>query len=159
MLEDAALRSHDLTLVRRVELRREIVWRLWTESRHLARWWGPHGFTNPQCSIEPRVGGRLRILMRSPDGEEFLNVGRIEVAEPPQRLVFTIALLDGDGGRRLENLTTVELADLGAATAVTVRVRVLHATPDARDNLAGMRDGWSESLTRLAQVKHEGEER
>ena len=154
--EQAGLGVRDLLISRTVKARREGVWRLWTEPRHLAEWWGPHGFTNPECSIDPRPGGELRILMRSPEGEEYLNVGMVQVAEPPKRLVFTITLLNPDGSRRLENLTTVDLSDRGGATAVTVRVQVLHATPDARENLAGMRDGWSESLERLAQTTEKG---
>jgi uncharacterized protein YndB with AHSA1/START domain len=156
MIEEAALRDHDVTIVRSVQARREVLWRLWTESCHLARWWGPHGFTNPECSIDPRPGGDLRILMRSPDGEEYLNVGTVRVAEPPRRLVFTVALLDVDGDRRLENLTSVEMVDHGATTEVTVQVEVLHATAAARNNLAGMRRGWSESLERLALIGAEG---
>lgn len=150
--EQAGLGVRDLLIARTVKARREVVWRLWTEPRHLAKWWGPHGFTNPECSIDPRPGGELQILMRSPEGEEYLNVGMVQVAEAPKRLVFTITLLNPDGSRRLENLTTVDLCDRGAATEVTVQVQVLHAVPDARENLAGMRDGWSESLERLAQT-------
>lgn len=154
--EQAGLGVRDLLISRTVKARREVVWGLWTEPRHLAEWWGPHGFTNPECSIDPRPGGELRILMRSPEGEEYLTVGMVQVAEAPKRLVFTITLLNPDGSRRLENLTTVDLSDRGGATEVTVRVQVLHATPDARENLAGMRDGWSESLERLAQTTEKG---
>jgi uncharacterized protein YndB with AHSA1/START domain len=91
--------------------------------------------------------------MRSPDDEEYLNVGTVRVADEPRLLVFSIALVNTDGTLRLENLTTVELEDRGAATEVTVRVQVLRATPDARENLEGMRDGWSESLDRLAGLE------
>jgi uncharacterized protein YndB with AHSA1/START domain len=147
---------HELVLTRTVAADRDLVWRLWTQPRHLAQWWGPHGFTNSECFIEPYPGGRLRILMRSPDGEEYLNVGTVQVAAAPERLVFTIALLNPDGSRRLENLTTVDLAERGAQTEVTVRVRVLHATGEARENLAGMSDGWSDSLQRLAEMRTEG---
>ncbi len=143
----------EMVLTRTVRLERSLVWRLWTESRHLAAWWGPHGFTNPECSIDATLGGEVRILMRSPDGEEYLNVGTVRVADEPRLLVFSIALVNTDGTVRLENLTTVELEDRGAATEVTVRVQVLRVTPDARENLAGMRDGWSESLDRLADLE------
>jgi uncharacterized protein YndB with AHSA1/START domain len=156
MTEEAGLGTRDLLIARTVKARREVVWRLWTEARHLAEWWGPHGFTNPECSIDPRPGGELRILMRSPDGEEYLNVGTVQVAEAPTRLMFTIALLNPDGSRRLENLTTVDLTDRGTATEVIVQVQVRHATPDARENLAGMRDGWSESLEKLAHAAEKG---
>src|SRR5271156_3124363 len=65
----------------------------------------------------------------------------------------SVIALNRDGTVRLENLTTVELEDRGVATEVTVRVQVLRATPDARENLAGMREGWSESLDRLGGLK------
>lgn len=160
MTDHIAPGAHDLTLVRTVNAPRQAVWRLWTESEHLAQWWGPHGFTNPECSIDPRPGGKLRIVMRSPDGQDFLNVGTVQAVQVPKRLVFTIALLNPDGSRRLENLTTVDLADRGPVTEVTVHVQVLHATADARENLAGMHDGWTESLDTLAtQLDHETHER
>jgi uncharacterized protein YndB with AHSA1/START domain len=148
--------SYELVLTRTVHLERRLVWRLWTESRHLAAWWGPHGFTNPECFIDATPGGEVRILMRSAEGEEFLNVGTVEVADEPRSLVFSIALMNPDGSMRLENLTTVELEDRGPVTDVTVRVRVLRATPAASENLAGMRDGWSESLDRFASLSKEG---
>lgn len=154
-----ALGPPELVITRTVDAERSLVWRLWTESRHLAHWWGPHRFTNPECSIDPQTGGELRILMRAPDGEEFLNVGTVQVADAPDRLVFTIALLNADGSRRLENLTSVDFVDRGLMTEVTVRVQVLHWTSDARENLAGMRDGWTESLERLSELKARGEPR
>ena len=98
----------------------------------------------------------MRILMRSPDDEEYLNVGTVRIADEPRLLVFSIALVDTDGTVRLENLTTVELEGRGLATEVTVRVQVLRATPAASENRAGMRDGWSESLDRLAGLEKEG---
>jgi uncharacterized protein YndB with AHSA1/START domain len=145
----------ELVLTRTLHLERPLVWRLWTESRHLAAWWGPHGFTNPECSIDATPGGEVRILMRSAEGEEFLNVGTVKVADEPRSLVFSIALINHDGSVRLENLTTVELEDRGLVTEVTVRVQVLRATPEAHENLVGMRDGWSASLDRLAGLENE----
>src|ERR1700685_2648670 len=96
----------EMVLTRTIRLERGLVWRLWTESRHLAAWWGPHGFTNPECSIDATPGGEVRILMRSAEGEEFLNVGTVKVADEPRSLVFSIALINHDGSVRLENLTT-----------------------------------------------------
>lgn len=155
---DADAREPDeMALTRTVSADRRLVWRLWTQSRHLAAWWGPRGFTNPECSIDPTPGGRVHILMRSADGEEFLNAGTVRVVDEPRLLVFSIALLNADGSVRLENLTRVELEDRGMATTeVTVRVQVLRATPGAHKNLAGMRGGWSESLDRLADLAMEG---
>jgi len=155
-IDDALLSPREVVVTRTVKAERSLVWRLWTESHHLAQWWGPHGFTNPECAIDPRPGGALRILMRSPDGEEYLNVGTVLVIDPPTQLVFTVALLNPDGSRRLENRTTVDFAGRGTETEVTVRVQVLHATPEAQENLAGMSDGWTDSLHRLSVIAAKG---
>ena len=63
--------THDLTLTRILDAPRELVFRVWTDETHLARWWGPSGFTNPVCEIDVRVGGAWRIVMRAPDGTEY----------------------------------------------------------------------------------------
>jgi uncharacterized protein YndB with AHSA1/START domain len=152
MTDEPGLAVRDVSITRLVKSRRELVWRLWTEADHLAQWWGPHGFTNPECSIDPRPGGELRIVMRSPDGEQYLNVGIVQAVDPPTRLVFTIALVNSDGSRRLENLTTVDLTENDEGTEVAVHVKVLYAAPEADQNLAGMEDGWNESLEELAQT-------
>lgn len=136
--------------------RREVVWRMWTDSAHLAAWWGPHGFTNPECSIEPRPGGHIRILMRSADGQEFLNVGTVESIHEPERLAFTISLLDDDGQPRLTNHTTIEFEDRGPETKVTVQVRAELIRPEAQENVKGMHNGWLESLERLSRTIEEG---
>jgi uncharacterized protein YndB with AHSA1/START domain len=155
MTDKADFKVHDLRIARTINARRELVWRLWTEAHHVAQWWGPHGFTNPECSINPKPGGDLRIVTRSPQGEEYLNVGTIQSIDPPRMLVFTVALLNPDGSRRLENLTMVELIEKDEATEVIVQVQVLYATLEATQNIAGMRDGWSESLDKLAHTSDE----
>ena len=46
---------------------RSRVFKAWTDPKHVARWWGPHGFTNAVCELEVRPGGGVRIDMRGPD--------------------------------------------------------------------------------------------
>ena len=43
----------------------------------LAQWWGPKGFTNPVVKSRQRVGGAIRIHMRSPDGIVYPMKGEI----------------------------------------------------------------------------------
>jgi uncharacterized protein YndB with AHSA1/START domain len=134
---------------------REVVWRMWTHPKHLAAWWGPRGYTSPECEIDPRPGGRIRILMRSDQGEEFLTSGTVEFVRPPESLGFTISLLGTDGDPNLTNHTTVELEEYGAQTKVTVRVQAQLLRNDARDSLTGMQSGWLESLDRLSEALDE----
>lgn len=52
---DAALpMERELTIVRVFDAPRALVFRVWTDPKHLAQWWGPKGFTNPVCEVDPR---------------------------------------------------------------------------------------------------------
>ena len=45
----------------------ELVFKAWTDSKHMEQWWGPHGFANPVCEMDVRPGGSYRIHMRGPN--------------------------------------------------------------------------------------------
>jgi len=80
--------EREIVLSRVFEAPRALVFRMWTEREHLARWFGPRGFTTTVHEHEPRVGGRWRFDMQAPDGTVFPNlVEYIEIAAP-ERLVF-----------------------------------------------------------------------
>jgi uncharacterized protein YndB with AHSA1/START domain len=167
-IDDAVPVAHrELTLVRVFNAPRGLVFAAFTDPDHLARWWGPHGFTNPVCEFDARAGGALRIHMRAPDGHVYVAQGIVRDIVPPERLVFTIAVQESDGSIRLENLTTVTFAEVPGAevtgaegtgagharrTKLTLQVRVLQATAAAAANLAGMEVGWSQSLERLGEL-------
>ena len=75
--------QRELVLTRIFDAPRAIVFKAWTDPQQLARWWGPKGFTNPVCELDPRVGGTLRIVMRAPDGQEHPMTGVFrEIVEP-----------------------------------------------------------------------------
>jgi uncharacterized protein YndB with AHSA1/START domain len=152
-IDDAVLPEHrELTLVRVYDAPRALVFKAFTDPVHLARWWGPHGFTTPVCEFDARPGGALRIHMRAPDGRVHVTQGEVREIVTPERFAFTIALLEDDGSIRLENLTTVTLVEHAGKTELTLHVRVLQATAAAAPNLAGMQVGWSQSLERLAEL-------
>ena len=41
---------------------RSLVFKAWTESEHIARWWGPKGFTSTVLKNELHPGGAYRII-------------------------------------------------------------------------------------------------
>jgi uncharacterized protein YndB with AHSA1/START domain len=119
----------DLVLTRLIDAPRERVWKAWTDPLQFAQWWGPHHFTCPVCEIKVRPGGKIYLAMQGPDGSPFSEPlpmgGEFLEVVPPDRLVFTaLAFPDGQGGWKLDNLNTVVLA--------------------------GMQEGWSQSLEKLA---------
>ena len=49
------------------------VWQAWTDPKHLAKWWGPDGFSNTVYDFELRKGGRWHLVMHGPDGANYDN--------------------------------------------------------------------------------------
>lgn len=80
---------HRLILFKTFDAPRALVFKCWTEPRHLMRWLCPATFTVLFVENDLRVGGKWRGGMRSPEGEEFIHHGEYVEIEPPSRLVMT----------------------------------------------------------------------
>ncbi len=127
------------------------MFKAWTDPKHVAQWWGPNGFTNPVCELDVRPGGAIRIDMRGPDGVIYPMKGVFHEIVEPERLVFTSsALEDEKGNPQLAVLTTVTFAEHNGKTKLTLQAVVVKSGPAAAGALAGMEQGWRESLGRLA---------
>ena len=61
----------NLIITRIFDAPRTLVWKTWTDPKHIAQWWGPHGFTNPLCEWDARTGGAILVHMRGPAGSAF----------------------------------------------------------------------------------------
>lgn len=142
----------ELTLARKIKAPRELVFDAWINVKHLAEWWGPKAFTNPRCEIDARPGGAIRIDMRGPDGTVYPMTGRFVEIVRPKRLVFMTAAIDADGKPMFEVLNTVTFAKIEGGTEIALSACVTSTTPAAPQYLAGMSEGWSQSLDRLAAL-------
>jgi uncharacterized protein YndB with AHSA1/START domain len=127
----------------------ELVFAVWTNSAHLAEWWGPKGFTNPHCEFERRNGGVIEIDMRAPDGTIYPMAGTVMEFYPPHRFHFTASALDAEGQPMFTNWNSVYFEEVEGGTRVTLDVHVMNQTAQAPQYLKGMRAGWSQSLDKL----------
>jgi len=146
---DSKFPNRDLTILREIDAPRELVFESWVNSRHLAKWWGPEGFSNPGCELDVRPGGAIRIDMQSPDGTVYPMGGFYEEIKKPERLVFSSSALDGLGHPLFDVLNTVSFENRGDKTGLTVQAQVLRTTEEGSPYLDGMETGWKQSLDRL----------
>jgi len=141
----------EVTITRVFNARRELVYDVWTDEKHIASWFGPMHFTNPVVRMDVRPGGEFVIHMQGPDGGIYPSIGTFTEVTPPERLAFTSAAYAGVGGAfLLEDLTTITFTERGNQTELTMHAVITRATADATEALAGMEQGWSESLDKLA---------
>jgi uncharacterized protein YndB with AHSA1/START domain len=141
--------EREVVLTRTFDAPRALVFQLWTEPAHMARWWGPRDFTNPVCEMDVRPGGAYRIVMRSPDGQEFPCEGVYLEIVRPARLVFSNNAVGRDGATVLEGHTTVLFDEERGVTTLTLRTRAKAVVDFARAYLSGMEAGWTQSLDKL----------
>ena len=140
----------ELVLTRVFNAPRALVWKAWTDPKHLAQWWGPHHFTNPRCEIDVRAGGVIRIDMRGANGVVYPMSGvYLEIVEP-ERIVFTSGALDEHGHLMFEFLNTVTFAEKNGKTTFTLESRLMKSSAEAKPYLSGHKAGWGQSLERLA---------
>jgi uncharacterized protein YndB with AHSA1/START domain len=151
MVEVTTPSDRELVITRIFDAPRELVWKAWTDPVRLKHWWGPKGFTNPVCELDVRPGGAIRIHMRGPDGTIYPMTGVYQEIAELERLVFTSAALDENGNPLFEVLNTMTFSEHAGKTKLTMRASVTKVTAKAAPYLAGMEQGWSQSLDRLAQ--------
>jgi uncharacterized protein YndB with AHSA1/START domain len=139
----------DLVISRLFHAPRPLVWQAWTDPAHIVKWWGPHRFGTPRAEIDVRPGGAIRFDMRGPSGRVYPSVGTVKEVVEHERLAVVTSLLQ-DGEAIADVLQVVTFEEHRDGTRVTLNATVLRKTDAATGPLSGMREGWSQSLDRLA---------
>jgi len=136
-----------LKITRIFDAPRSLVFKAWTESEHIARWWGPRGFKSDVIKNDLRPGGAYRIHMLGPDGDHWTQ-GIYREVLPPERLVMVGSWADAQGNpTRPETTLTLLFEDLGGKTRLTLHNAVFESVT-ARDLHQG---GWTSALDCLAE--------
>ncbi len=140
----------EVTLSRLIGAPRDLVFSAWTDPAHVAKWWGPGGFTSKVIAWDPRPGRAIRVDMIAPNGVVYpMNGTMVEIAVP-EKFVFTAGALDDNDVAMFDVITTATFAEEGGKTRLTLNARVTRKTPEADQHIKGMRAGWTQSLERLA---------
>jgi uncharacterized protein YndB with AHSA1/START domain len=132
----------ELVLTRTFDAPRELVFKVWTDPKHVALWWGPHGFTTIVQEMDVRPGGAWRYSMRAPDCNSYPFNGEYVEVVAPERLVFVGTIHEG---AEHKIWTEILFADDDGKTKVTVH-QVYSFESDAT---RGAPIGWSQQLDRL----------
>jgi uncharacterized protein YndB with AHSA1/START domain len=129
--------EREIIVTRIIDAPRELVYKMWTVPEHLAKWWGPKGFTNPVCETDVRPGGKWRQIMRGPDGQEYPAHSVYIEVEEPARLVYKDDVTFENEGQAKTKLT----------------IHTLVASGEDRNKMMemGYTVGMGESLDRLEQ--------
>ena len=102
--------DRELVITRTLNAPVELVWETWTNPEHIARWWGPDGFTNTIKKMEVRPGGKWEFIMHGPDGTNYKNKSVFTEVIPFKKIEFIHVS---------PNFTaTIEFTDMGEKTQI-----------------------------------------
>ena len=138
------LRDDELFIVRVFEAPVALVFRLWEDPEHRARWWGPKGFVCTFLEQDFQPGGRWRACFGSPEtGEEWQGGEFLEI-ERDRRIVFTFAWDKGPSAG-IETVVTVTLDERYGGNTVQTFHQTGFREVERRDAHVV---GWSQLLDR-----------
>ncbi|MFG2102713.1 SRPBCC family protein [Micromonospora echinaurantiaca] len=146
----------DLVLERTVDVAPELVWKAWTTPELIVQWFTPKPWSTTSCELDLRPGGKFNTVMRSPEGQEFPNVGCVLLVEENSTLVFTSALGPGFRPQVTEDgfpfTAVVHIEPAGTGTKYTATA--IHADASAKKAHAemGFIEGWGAALDQLVEV-------
>ena len=140
----------DLVLQREIDVSPDLVWAAWTQPEHLVKWFAPAPWSITECEIDLRPGGMLRFVMRSPEGQDFPNVGCYLEIVPNERLVWTDALLPGYRPSAEPFFTAfLSLEPRGSGTLYTaIAMHRDEATRQKHEEM-GFHEGWGQVLDQM----------
>jgi uncharacterized protein YndB with AHSA1/START domain len=141
-----------LTLDRLIEAPVESVFPLWIEAEHLAKWFAPKNFTVPFCKVDARVGGEIRLDMQGPDGTRYPMRSVFIELVPNERIVTRNQAMICDSEASLEVINTITFTAEAGKTRLTVHAEVLRVDPGMELSVAGMEEGWKQTLDKLEEI-------
>jgi len=142
----------EIVINREFDAPRQLVWDVWTQPKHIEKWFGPKGFDTRVEKFDFKVGGRATYVMVGPDGKEYPGTGVYKEIVPIEKIVTTDEFGEGfeeshpDMDLPQGMVTTALFDDLSDKTKLTLIIS--HPTVEDRKKheAMGVVDGWNSSL-------------
>jgi uncharacterized protein YndB with AHSA1/START domain len=124
----------------------EDVFDAWTSSEVMRRWFHcAPDWDTLEAEVDLRVGGKVRVVMRRPDGTEVGAQGEYTLIDRPQRLEMTWTFDDDPSNEQLIELSFSESE--GSTTVSMVNSGI--STDERRD---AQDEGWLGCLDELERI-------
>lgn len=141
----------EIQLVRSFDYPRDLVFEAFTKCEHYAKWWGLRDMEMAECSMDFRVGGAWRRVVRMADGAEHPFRGEYLEIVRPERISQTM-IYDVDFIRDYPSTETLVLTEENGRTTLTATIK--HLSKEARDGhlQSGMEAGVAVSYDRIEEL-------
>lgn len=152
--------THDLELIRDVELTPEEMFDGWTNPETLPKWFCPRPWRVIECEIDLKAGGIFANTMQGPDGTTMpRGEGCFLLVEPPRRIVWANMLKPDFRPVHVPPPGFSFVCDLrfdplpNGKTRYHARVMHTDAVGKAQHEAMGFEKGWGAALDQLIELK------
>jgi uncharacterized protein YndB with AHSA1/START domain len=155
--------NNQLVITRVFNAPREIVFKMWTEAEHLAKWWGPKGFNIHVSKLNVVPGGTFLYCMKSEGFEMWGKFVYLEIAAP-EKLIFINSFSDQDGNITrapfsatwpLEVMNILTLTEQDGITTLTIKGGPHNATDEEfktfAEGISSMNQGFGGTFDQLEE--------
>ncbi|HUC18294.1 MAG TPA: SRPBCC family protein [Acetobacteraceae bacterium] len=140
----------EIKLSRFFPVPRALVFKAWSTTEHVRRWFCPETYTIPEAEVALHIGGPFDICMRSPEGIDHWIRGRFTDIVPLERLAIEMEVTDAAAHALFGAHTFVTFAvEAGGTRMEVVQTYTLH-DPACLWMLQGASSGWDQTLNHLA---------
>ncbi|MFN6568511.1 hypothetical protein A6770_00420 [Nostoc minutum NIES-26] len=143
--------QREIVITRVFNAPRELVYKAWTDPKHVAQWWGPKGFTTRVTQLDLRPGGKWRYIMIGPDGTEYPVKGVFREIVPFERIVTSDEF--DEGFEKVVNadlprgiVMTAVFEDLNGNTKLTLQIMHESVEERRKHEQMGVIAGWNSSF-------------
>ena len=153
---------YQFVVTRTFKAPRILVWKAFTESERLEKWWGVAGLKTRIDRLEPRAGGVFAYSQRTDDGHEMWGKWVYHEVVAPERIVSVVSFTDAAGNPirhplnpnwPLEMLSTATFGPHQGSTVLTLSAIAHNASAlEARtfeDGRESMQQGFGATFDRL----------
>ena len=154
--------TSEFTLERTLDAPVELVWKVWTEPKHLNLWWGPKGYTMLTNKLELKHGGIFHYQLKTPLGQSMWGKFVFREIEEFKKLSFVVSFSDEFGNILrhpmsmswpLEVFSTVTFSEIAGKTHLHLTAIPVNASDNEIktfvEGFNSMNQGWKGTFEQL----------
>ncbi|REL24020.1 SRPBCC domain-containing protein [Rhodohalobacter sp. SW132] len=147
------LEDQKLILTRNFDAPPSLLFKIWSDCKHLKHWWGPKEWPMDECELDFRKGGQWKYCLRGPsEGDESWGLAIYQEIREPDTIAYKDHFTDAKGNvvPDMPNMIIqVKFEEHDGKT--TQRITVNFDTNKERDKIVemGMAEGMDSSLDRV----------
>ena len=140
--------GHALRMERTFAAPAERVFDAFTSEEVMRRWWhASPDWETPVASVDLRIGGRIRVVMRDPESDKrYGGGGEYVEIDPPRRLAFTWTWEDDRA--QTQQLIEIEFEEREGVTTM----RFTHRDLWDEESVRSHENGWGIAFDNLARA-------